>query len=256
MSFLQQNNKRAFILVMIALSFIVIVFSYFYYSGINKSKDPRVKQARELYQKYNDFAVNAQYDSLFSLLDSIETIYKKYNHFAESFEVGVLYNNKAAAYLTMALHGTNHKSYHDISKDSLLNLAKIHVNKSIRIYENWLDKFGDLNEEQISNSILSDYYIGLDNFSDKEKRNFLKSRVDEIVTAQTETNRRLSVSYTNLGIIYRHNDNYEEAIKNYTKAVEIWDQNLSAENNLNILLGKPLKKRNLIQKLFPPDPDK
>jgi hypothetical protein len=45
---------------------------------------------------------------------------------------------------------------------------------------------------------------------------------------------------------------YEKAINNYQKAIDLWDQNLTAENNLNILLGKPLKKRNLIQKLFPP----
>ena len=81
MSFFTQNNKRAFILAMIALSFIVIVFSYFYYSGINNSKDPRVKQARELYKKYNEFTVQANYDSIFSLLDSIENIYHQNNFY-------------------------------------------------------------------------------------------------------------------------------------------------------------------------------
>ena len=256
MSFFTQNNKRAFILAMIALSFIVIVFSYFYYSGINNSKDPRVKQARELYKKYNEFTVQANYDSIFSLLDSIENIYKKYTHYEESFEIGVLYNNRAAAYLTMALHKTNHNSFIDYSKDSLLSLAQANVLKSIAIYEKWLDKFADLDAKQISQKIDFNYFLGLDNFTEQEKENFLKSRIKEIETSQLETIRRLSVSYTNLGIIYRHHDNYEEAIKNYTKAIEIWDQNLTAENNLNILLGKPLKKRNLIQKLFPPDKEK
>ena len=83
--------------------------------------------------------------------------------------------------------------------------------------------------------------------------NFIKKRITEITEAQTETKRRLSVSYTNLGLVYRQQLKYEDAVLSYQKAIENWDRNLTAENNLNKLLGRPEKKRNLIQKLFPPE---
>ena len=68
-----------------------------------------------------------------------------------------------------------------------------------------------------------------------------------------ETDRRVSVCYTNLGIILRSRDDNEGAAEMYIKALELWEMNLEAENNLNRLLGRPLKKRNIIQKLFPPE---
>ena len=252
MSSHKQSNKRAFILAMIALSFIVIVVSYFYYKNINASNDPRVKQARELYEKYNNYAVQNDFENVFALLDSVEFIYKSVNHFSESFEVGVLYNNRAAAYLTMAIYESKPEAFMLLSKDSLLNLAQESVQTSIAIYENWLEKYNDKNSEHIEQILQKGYLIGLENYSKKEKDNFIKSRIKEIETAQYETKRRLSVAYTNLGITHRHLEQYENAINNYQKAIELWEQNLTAENNLNILLGKPLTKRNLIQKLFPP----
>jgi len=256
MSFLNQNNKRAFILAMFALSFIVIVFSYFYYKRINTAKDPRVKEARLLYEKYNKYAVEGNYVNIFNLLDSVEHYYRQFDHYEESFEVGVLYNNRSAAFLTMALHDIKPKNFQNYSKDTLLHLSKLNVLTSIDLYEKWLTDFETLTEDEIKSKIEFTFLKGLDKFSESEQQKFLKNRIEEIMTAQLETQRRLSVSYTNLGIINRHENNYKEAIQNYQKAIEIWSENLTAENNLNILLGKPLKKRNIIQKLFPPDKKK
>jgi len=250
------KNKRAFILAMIALCIIVISFAYFHYKNINESKDPRVKSARLLYEKYNEYAVNNDFNNIFSLLDSVEFIYTQYPHYKESFEVGVLYNNRAAAYLTMALHNIHDGNTTVLTKDSLLNLSEVNVKKSISIYEDWLEGTANLEGKELRNYIKKDFWDGLNNFSEKDKEKFLNHRVNELETAKYETERRLSVSYTNLGIIYRHRENYEQAILYYQKALKLWEQNLSAENNLNILLGKPLKKRNLIQKLFPPKREK
>jgi tetratricopeptide (TPR) repeat protein len=252
MSNQQNKNKRAFILVMTALSFVVIIFAYFYYSNKNSSNDPRIVDARKLYKRYNEYASQNNFSRVFSLLDSVETIYTNIPHYKESFEVGVLYNNRAAAFLTMALYDNKPEKLKEFSKDSLLTLAKVNVNTSISIYENWLYTYQNKTVNAIEKLIQSSFYEGLSEYSEKEKRRFLKNRLKEIETAQYETNRRLSVAYTNLGIINRHMENYENAIVHYQKAIELWDQNLTAENNLNILLGKPLKKRNLIQKLFPP----
>jgi tetratricopeptide (TPR) repeat protein len=252
MSITINKNKRALILVMIALSFIVISFSYFYYKDVNSSKDPRITDARELYKKYNAYAAQNDFVNVFALLDSVESIYKSVNHFAESFEVGVLYNNRAAAYLTMAIYDNAPEEYMLLSKDSLIQLGQISVQKSILIYENWLKEYSDKTSDQINIILDKDYLKALEQYSEKNKNRFLKNRVKEIETAQYETKRRLSVAYTNLGIIYRHKEQYEQTIESYQKAIELWDQNLTSENNLNILLGKDLKKRNLIQKLFPP----
>ncbi len=252
MSISINKKTRAFILGMIALSFIVITFSYFYYKNINSSKDPRVTSARELYEKYNNYAAQNDFVNVFALLDSVEYIYHNVNHFAESFEVGVLYNNRSAAYLTMAIYENAPEAYMLLSKDSLLQLAQESVLKSISIYENWLEIYNGKNSNEIINILDNDYLIGLEKYTEKEINHFVNNRVKEIETAQYETERRLSVAYTNLGIIYRHKEQYEQTIESYQKAIELWDQNLTAENNLNILLGKPLKKRNLIQKLFPP----
>lgn len=252
MSNQENKNKRAFILVMTALSFLVIVFAYFYYSNKNSSNDPRIIEARELYEKYNAYASENNFNHVFSLLDSVEHIYSTIPHYSQSFEVGVLYNNRAAAYLTMALYDNKPVNFKEYTKDSLLTLAKVNVNTSINIYENWLNQYQNKSVDDIKTLIVSSFYKGLSGYSKKEKQRFLKNRIKEIETAQYETKRRLSVAYTNLGIINRHLENYENAIFYYQKAIELWDQNLTAENNLNILLGKPLKKRNLIQKLFPP----
>lgn len=252
MSYLSNKNKRALILVMIALSFVVISFSYFYYKNINSSKDPRVKPARELYEKYNNYAVQNDFVNIFALLDSVEYIYNNVSHYKESFEVGVLYNNRAAAYLTMYLYEDRLNQFKDLPRETLLQLALVAVDKSIYIYKNWLSIYSDKSKDQIKDEIRNVFLHGLDQFSDKDKERFLINRIKEIETAQYETERRLSVAYTNLGIIYRHLEDYEQTINCYEKAIELWDQNLTAENNLNILLGKPLKKRNLIQKLFPP----
>jgi len=82
---------------------------------------------------------------------------------------------------------------------------------------------------------------------------FLENRVQEIIMAQGENDRRLSVCRTNLGVVYRYQGAYLEAVQQYEMAIELWDRNLEAENNLNKLINKPLKKRSIIQKIFPPE---
>jgi tetratricopeptide (TPR) repeat protein len=261
MSFLKNKNTRAVVMVMIALVGISIIVSKFYYSNVNKSVDPRVADARQLYTAYNQLAEKNEFLQIFSLLDSIETIYEAIPHYTNSFETAVLYNNRAAVYLTLALHkdslnlpGDNFV-FSTISKDSLLFLADTCIHKAIGMYEQWLDEYVSLEEEELRQHIEKEFLNGLQNYTKENQGNFLRKRIREILDAQSETKRRLSVSYTNLGIIYRHQGNYEEAIKSYLNALELWDQNLTAENNLNRLLGKPLKKRNFIQKLFPPKKD-
>ena len=252
MNLLKNKTTRALILIMGALVLIAIVFAKIHYGNVNTSIDPRVVEVRSMYEKYNVYAQSNALDSVFYLLDKIELVYTAQPHYKESFEVGVLYNNRAATYLTLALYSPLF-SEDSTSQDSLVSMAKIATDKSISLYSKWIDVFGDKTEEQIHQLIFDDFMYDMSGYPKEDVEKYFEKRITEIQDAQIETPRRISVSYTNLGIIYRHREQYKEAANSYTTALELWDQNLTAENNLNILLGKPLKKRTLIQKLFPPE---
>lgn len=253
MELFKNKKTRALIMIMGALVLSGIAISYLYYKNINESIDPRIVKARTLYEKYNLYAQSNEFDSIFLLMDSIELIYTNFDHYKDSYEVGVLYNNRAASFLTMALYTNDIK---EIDQDSIINLAEIAVKKSIEIYNHWLGKFQNKSLIEIENIISNDFYTGLEKYNADQKNKFLKNRINEIQDSQKETKRRLSVSYTNLGIIDRHKLLYESAANCYKKAIDLWDRNLTAENNLNVLLGRPIKKRSFIQRLFPPDRDK
>ncbi len=243
---------RALILTMTALVVISILYALLHYRGENNAVDPRVAGARKLYENYNALATRSDYTAVISLLDSIGDIYRRYTHYYSSFETGVLENNRAAVYLTVGLNYDSISSpFHHMGRDSLMVLGETAVRNSIYIYENWMQEYSDKSDKDIREYIRGSFIEGLSNHSDEEIDNYLENRVEEIRTAIEETPRRLSVSYTNLGIIYRYHEDYQDAAACYQKALELWEDNLSAENNINILLGRPIRKRNFIQKMFP-----
>lgn len=255
MRFLKNKTTRALVLILSALVLCTLAITYFVYKNIDNSVDPRIVKARLLYEKYNGYAQNNEFDSIFALMDSIELIYSSIEHYKNSYEIGVLYNNRAASYLTMVLFAdTNLIDRPD--RDSIISLAETAANRSIGIYEQWMAKYQHKTSPEIEEWVSQNFFSGLEIYDKSRKRKFLKQRVKEIEEALLETERRLSVSYTNMGIIHRSRLQYDSAAICYKKAVELWDENLTAENNLNVLLGKPIRKRNFIQKLFPPNHDK
>ena len=251
---------RRIIVIMTLLVMVAIVFAHFYYKNINEASDPRVLDTKLWYKEYNQYAEQNNYRKVFEVLDSIQKCLDKVDHYKDSYEMGVVLNNKAAAILTLALYkdsiAEEHLSrctYADLSKDSLFTIAEFYTKKSIAIYENWLNTFRELNENEIRFLIQNDFSEEDPAFKGQDVNKCSKKRIREIQLAQKETPRRLSVSYTNLGIIERHRGLIEEAITHYKQAIELWDRNLAAKNNLNVLLGKPMEKRSLLEKLFPPD---
>lgn len=250
----QNRSTRALIIIMIALVAIAILIARSYYNNSNSKVDPRIKEARELYARYNSVAATGDYYHLFALIDSIENIYNSVKHYRNSFEKGVLYNNRAAAQITLALYADSvHRAlnpYSSYPADSLMSMAERNITYSIDIYKSWKSRFSALSGNEIK-ILIEDEFGEPDN--GEEGIDYLESRSNEILGSLKETDRRLSVSYTNLGIVHRFQGDYEGAANLYKKALELWDMNLEAENNLNRLLGRPLKKRNLIQRLFPPD---
>lgn len=248
MNIIKNRKSRALIFIMCALVLSGFIIAHFYYKSVNASVDPRIVPARKLYENYNQFAQENKLDSIFWLMDTIESIYTGVEHYRNSFEVGVLHNNRAAAWLSLCI------TEEDVTlKDSLLERANESINNSITIYENWLMRYDGKSEQELEMDLEKDFLAGLEEYDEVAQQKFLNKRIKEIIEAQVETKRRLSVSYTNLGLVYRHQLRYEAAALSYQKAIENWDRNLTAENNLNKLMGRPEKKRNLIQKLFPPE---
>jgi tetratricopeptide (TPR) repeat protein len=260
MEVFKNKKSRAVIFMMIALFAIGLTVNFFVRDYQNKSVDYRVVPARKLYEKYNGYAQKNQFIKVFTLMDSIEDIYSKYPHYKNSYETGVLYNNRAAVYLTLAIYsdsmqlqGENY-IYNNFSRDTLFLLARKNLEKGIEIYSNWLEKYRGKNEKEVEDMIKNFFFKGLE-ANEKMKSRYLANRLKEIEDAQKYTKRRLSAIYTNMGVLERHHENYVLAAENYTKALDLWPDNLTAENNLNILLNKPLRKRSVIRKLFPKDRD-
>lgn len=252
MTIFKNRATRALILTMGALVSLALVVSGIYYKNVNASVDPRIVEARKLYENYNLYAQKSAFDSIFRLMDEIEAIYSSVDHYQDSYEIGVLYNNRAATLLTIALY-SEEAMENPLVQDSLMTLAMDAAEKSIEIYRRWLEKYPGKNKDEIERMISNNFLAGLEGYDTDQKEKFLKNRVKEIVETQTETERRLSVSYNNQGIIYRHKLQYEEAAESYKMAIDLWDRNLTAENNLNVLLGRPIRKQNFIQKMFPPE---
>jgi tetratricopeptide (TPR) repeat protein len=248
---------------LIGIMLILVVAGIFvaraYYGNLNRSVDPRIQHARELYEQYDLYARSGDYYQIFDLLDSISEIYRSTPHYANSFELGVLHNNRAAAILTITLYHDSipesSNPFLNLDTDSLLNRAAYEIESAISLYEEWNLRFDGREEEKIKEMIEEEFMNGLEQTYPELAEKYLNNRVKEIENSLVENQRRLSVCFTNLGLVYRQRGNYRKAIEQYEKAIELWDRNLDAENNLNKLLNRPLKKRNIIQKLFPPPKD-
>jgi tetratricopeptide (TPR) repeat protein len=257
MVFFRNKATGALIVIMIALVITGLFIAKKYYGSVNNAVDPRIVPARELYAKYDKYAREGDYYKIFDLLDSVESVYKKYPYYENSFELGVIHNNRAAAYITIFLFGDSIRAdfnpFSGTDPDSLLNMAEREVEKAISLYEGWMLKYEGKSSEEISEMIAGLFKKNMLTEDPAMGDKYLETRAEEIVRAVDETDRRLSVCYTNLGVIKRQRGEYEQAVRCYEKALRLWDRNLSAENNMNVLLGKPLKKRNIIQKMFPPE---
>lgn len=250
MPFLKDKRVRKLVVIMSILTLFAVLFTWQYYSGVNRSVDPRVKEARNLYEKYNSFASAGSFDSVFALMDTIESIYGSVEHYRMGYETGVLYNNRAAAGISL-FSGTD-LSLATAAESMLIEEAEKNVKISISCYEDWQKMFSTTVEEAIENQIRESFLDGLESYSPKEQEKFLQQRIREISEALNENPRRLSVAYTNLGLIKRYQQKYDTAVLFYQKALELWNRNLSAENNMNILLNRPVKKRTTLEKIFPP----
>ncbi len=234
---------------MLILGAIGIAIAWIYYGNINRAVDPRVRQAHIMYGRYNVYASENNAEMVLALLDSIEEIYESVPHYTDSYEMGVVHNNRASVFLTRALSD----SIVEEIRQHYFSLSERHLNESISYYMRWIDLFGDKSVDEITAWVHKEFSSDGSLSNNKNLEAIIRSRVKEIRTAQLEMPRRMSVSYTNMGIIRRHENKPEEAMHYYIKALELWDQNHVARNNMNVLFGEPIEKQSVLRKLFPPE---
>jgi tetratricopeptide (TPR) repeat protein len=247
---LKNKSTRVLIIIMSTLFILAFVAGQIYFDYDNKSVDPRTLEVVSLYEEYNIAVANSNYERIFTIMDSIEDVYKSIPHFQNSYEMGVVFNNRAATYISLAIKTPDADT---LIKDSLLNLAYLNSVRSIEIYSEWINDWENKDKEEIIELIKPHYHEDNPVFAGKKIERFINKRTKQIIEAQKETPRRLSVSHTNLGIIYRHQNRFEDALLEYFTALELWPDNMTAENNMNILMDKPLKKPSILRRIFPKD---
>ena len=249
-----QSGTKKVLAVVITITASIFIGSYFYYGSINKAEDPRILPAKELFHTYDKELESDDYVQSLAILDKVLAIYRSTPGYESSYEIGVLLNDKASVYLVEM--ETKVLTESDINKPELqesLVVAADYLKQALAVYRKWMDEMGSLSEEQVR-ARLAPYFKDDDPaFAGKDAERVMNKRVNLILDAQVETPRRISVSLTNLGMISRYLGNLEEAKKYYQEAIEIWDRNYTAQDNLAVLMNQPVKKRSLISRLFPPE---
>ena len=220
----------------------VVAATYIYYRNQNSYQDPRVAGVQKLYVQFDKERVGNNFERLLAILDQIDDVYQKVEEYRDSYELGVVDNDRSAIYLTKAIYN----SADPILQRKDLLLAQKFAMHAIERYEHWAAKYDQLNSNELTREISNLFTLEIDN-----RDKYIQKRVRDILDARIENKRRLSVSYTNLGMSQRHLRQQELALKSYLRAIELWDKNKTAKNNLRVLLGKEPQKESIIEKFFP-----
>jgi tetratricopeptide (TPR) repeat protein len=251
-SFKITRQFKILLLILFTISVASFTVAYFYYQAKNKAEDPRIADARFMLQQYDKLIAEKKYSDVFSLLDSVEAIFNHTPGYRNSYEPGIVFNNRGSAFLSMALYEVKDST----EKQQLLGYALKHIDTCILIYQNWLDSYSNFNRERMSASI-APYFLRDDpDFKEVSFDAMVNKRIDDLLLAQKETPRRLSVAYTNRGIIQRHQYRQTEAMESYITAIKLWKDNFTARNNFNVLMGIDPEDRSIVDQLFPPDKNK
>ncbi|NOR44757.1 MAG: hypothetical protein GQ534_04155 [Candidatus Delongbacteria bacterium] len=239
------SNSKKLTLIMFFITLIGVTIAYKYYENINSLEDPRILHIKKMHLKYNLLITDNKTTEVLSMLDSMDVEYEKIPHYSNSFERGVIYTDKAAVYLSMALY----QARDEAEKAKFLDIAEDHIKTSLTYYENWEKEYSVFDEVQLKERVSSDFSdINLDN-----QENIIEKRISLIQFALQEMSRRYSVTYTNLGIVMRHKLLQDSSIVYYKKALDLWEDNHTAKSNLNVLMGEKPIKRGFIEKMFPPE---
>jgi tetratricopeptide (TPR) repeat protein len=251
--FIISKGTKVILAITLSVSLAAILFASFYYRSVNSSEDPRIAGARELMQEFDRASGSLKSIEAFPSLDSAAALFRSIPDYECSFEIGVIYNNKSSALLFMAIYdstaGANEKS-------NLLDLSMKYSDSSIMCYTRWREEWGDLSPFEIGEKLRPMMHKDDPAFSRVNFEKVFERRTKNIIAARIETDRRLSVSLTNKGTIYRHMQKQDSALVYYREALELWKDNRTANSNLSVLMGGEPVKPSFIETLFPPDKNK
>jgi hypothetical protein len=243
------RGTRVILAITLSVALAASSFALFYYRSINRSEDPRILKSRQLLSEFEKTSSDLQISVPFLILDSALTIFRSLPDYEDSFETGVIYNNKCSSLLMKALYDT---CIIDHEKAVLLDLSLAFCDTAIIIYEKWIDDWGKLSQPEIEERLKLFMKPDDPSLADNFERIF-KRRVKNTIMAQNETPRRLSVSLTNKGTIYRHMLKQDSAFICYREALVLWKENRIARSNMSVLTGGDPVKASIIESLFPPD---
>lgn len=236
--------------ITLTVSALAVLFAFFYYRNINASQDPRILKAIKHLAQYEKESAGLDISASFPLLDSAFRVFNSLPDYTDSFEKGVIYNNKCSNLLLTAMYDSVPGV---IEKSSLLDLAGRYCDSSIMVYQRWLSDWEQLPEEEILMRIKPFMKEDDPAFSEYNFKKILNRRVKYISEAQIETPRRLSVSLTNKGTIFRHRMMPDSAAVYYDRALRLWKHNRTAISNISVLMGGDPVKPTVIESLFPPN---
>ena len=239
--------SKKLLLPLILITGVIVASGYFYYRELNRAEDPRIIDARKKMTEYNKLMSENESGLALLVLDQVEDIYRNTSGYADSYELGVVLNNRGSVFLIKAETDMINEEKADTGS---LALAEQYITSSIDVYTSWLEKIEPMEREEVYNMIWSFFPEDDPVFTNLDLEKIVEKRIDDIMVSKIETVRRLSVSYTNLGIVYRYKGNLEEAKVQYEKALELWSENHVAKDNLNQLFGLPPEKRNIIKQMF------
>ena len=251
--FIITKGTKVILAITFSVSVAAVVFAFFYYRNVNNSQDPRIKKAREFLLLYDKISGRINSFEAFPLLDSAHTIFRSLPDYETSFENGLIYNNKCSALLLMAIYDS---TIPGPEKINLLDLSMRYCDSSIYVYSSWISDWDSLSPEAIAERIRPFMKEDDPVFSEYNFKKVFSRRVKNITMAQVETPRRLSVSLSNKGTIYRHMLKPDSSLICYRQALSLWKDNRMAESNLNVILGRDPVKPSIIESLFPPDKNK
>ncbi len=247
--FIVTRGTRIILVITFSVALAALLFAFFYYSTVNRSEDPRILEARELMRMHEKNSGDLYSLNDFSLLDSAFSIFISLPDYRHSFEAGIIYNNKCSSLLMKALYDSTISMN---AKKVLLDLSMKYCDSSITTYKGWIAEWGELTETEVSDKLSPLMKRDDPEFGNRYEKIF-RRRIKNLLMAQRETPRRLSVSLTNKGTIYRHMLKPDSSLLLYREALLLWKDNRTAKSNLSVLTGGEPLKPSVIESLFPPD---
>jgi hypothetical protein len=150
MHFVSKNLKT----LLIALALIVgaiVLSGYFHYRSLNLAEDPRIIEARKKMAEFNELMSGNETGRALLVLDQVEEIYKNTPGYEDSYEPGVIHNNRGSVYLVKAqtdLLNEKEPNSGDLAQ------ARQYFEDSIDVYTNWLDSIGSMERSEVRSMTL------------------------------------------------------------------------------------------------------